>query len=161
MEDVIAKYQDGGRIEFGRGKFDAYCVYIVDASGRRRAPTDENNFVELRELVDKFGSEKVLRDFSDIYDATAKSFDRTVMGLIDKIAASYGDSGLRAHKLFTVLYAAMIAEENKAGTRLGKRIKRLGVHQVVIAAAEPGDAANYSKGKTWKELDAEMKKLGF
>lgn len=33
--------------------------------------------------------------------------------------------------VFTIIYLGMVAEENKLGTKLGKRIKRLGIHQVL------------------------------
>lgn len=62
---------------------------------------------------------------------------------------------------FNVLYAGMIAEENKENTILKKRIKRLGVHQVLIDNVSPGETAVFSKGKKWKELDEIMRLKGF
>ncbi len=38
---------------------------------------------------------------------------------------------------FNVLYAGMVAEENKENAVLKKRIKRLGMHQVLIDGLEP------------------------
>lgn len=35
----------------------------------------------------------------------------------------------------------MVAEENKLGTKLGKRIKRLGIHQVLYDRYSPAAAA--------------------
>jgi hypothetical protein len=55
----------------------------------------------------------------------------------------------------------MIAEENKENAILGKRIKRLGMHQVLIENMKPEEAAVFSKGKKWKELHRLMKKRGF
>ena len=60
-----------------------------------------------------------------------------------------------------VIYAAMVAEENKQFTRLGKRIKRLGVHQLLKEGLSPKEAANWSRGKAWRDLAAECEKRGF
>jgi hypothetical protein len=62
---------------------------------------------------------------------------------------------------FTVIYAGMIAEENKANAVLKKRIKRLGMYQLMIQNINPEVAANFSKGKNWRELDVLMKQYGF
>lgn len=55
----------------------------------------------------------------------------------------------------------MIAEENKAGTVLGKRIKRLGVHQVLLENISPRIAANFSRGMRAKEIIGECIKRKF
>ena len=55
----------------------------------------------------------------------------------------------------------MIAEENKGNAILKKRIKRLGMHQVLLENYTPEHAANFSKGKKWKDLDKLMKQKGF
>ena len=57
--------------------------------------------------------------------------------------------------------AGMIAEENKVNMILKKRIKRLGVYQVLMDNFPPSEAANFSKGKGWRELDSIMKAKGF
>jgi len=55
----------------------------------------------------------------------------------------------------------MIAEENKASAVLKKRIKRLGMYQVLIQNMDPNVAANYSKGKKFAELSPLMQSYGF
>jgi hypothetical protein len=55
----------------------------------------------------------------------------------------------------------MLAEENKANKKLGKRIKHLGVYQVLIDELPIATAANYSRGKNWKDLDIICQNLGF
>jgi hypothetical protein len=55
----------------------------------------------------------------------------------------------------------MIAEENKANAILKKRVKRLGVHQVLVLGMPPSEAAKFSNGKKWRDLDAIMKSNGF
>jgi hypothetical protein len=55
----------------------------------------------------------------------------------------------------------MIAEENKENTHLGKRIKRLGMHQLLVEQADPLIVANYSRGMSWRAIDADCKARGF
>jgi hypothetical protein len=55
----------------------------------------------------------------------------------------------------------MVAEENKEHAILKKRIKRLGLYQVLVENMEPEQAAIFSKGKKWTELDKLMKEKGF
>lgn len=55
----------------------------------------------------------------------------------------------------------MVAEENKLGTKLGKRIKRLGIHQVLYDRYSPAAAASFSRGLSWTRIDNECKLRGF
>jgi len=55
----------------------------------------------------------------------------------------------------------MVAEENRENAKLKKRIKRLGIHQVLIEGISPEIAANFSRDKVWIILDGIMKKKGF
>ena len=56
---------------------------------------------------------------------------------------------------------AKMVRENKEFAKLKKRIKRLGMYQTLIEGMKPRDAANFSKGKDWTELDVIMKERGF
>lgn len=55
----------------------------------------------------------------------------------------------------------MIAEENKDYAILKKRIKRLGMHQILIEKISPEKASNFSRGRNWRELDKICKEYGF
>jgi len=55
----------------------------------------------------------------------------------------------------------MVAEENKINTKLGKKIKRLGIHQILIEDINPNVAANFSKGMNWKKIETECKLRNF
>lgn len=79
---------------------------------------------------------------------------------ITNIANNYGDK-ITIDIWFTVIYAGMIAEENKEKAILKKRVKRLGMHQLLVENETQDFAANFSKGKKWRSLDAIMKKHGF
>lgn len=73
----------------------------------------------------------------------------------------YGEDSLNIAIDFTIIYMGMIAEENKEFTKLGKRIKRLGVHQVLKERMHYNEAANFSRGKKWKELNEICSSKGF
>ncbi|WP_287129575.1 DUF7004 family protein [Candidatus Cyanaurora vandensis] len=55
----------------------------------------------------------------------------------------------------------MVAEENKKFTKLGKRVKHLGVYQILIEGMPAHQAANFSKGKKWREIATDCKNRGF
>jgi len=77
------------------------------------------------------------------------------------LSQDYTDVWVEMDTWFTVIYAGMIAEENKANAILKKRIKRLGMHQLLLENFKSEEAANFSKNKKWQELDIIMKQKGF
>ena len=57
--------------------------------------------------------------------------------------------------MLSILYVGMIAEENKRRAMLRKRVKRLGVYQLLIENVAPEEAATFSRGKPWNVIDFE------
>ena len=55
----------------------------------------------------------------------------------------------------------MVAEEKKAGTRLGKRIKRLGVYKLLVENLSVEESANFMRGMNWRQIDALCRERGF
>lgn len=161
MGVTIKVFSDGSKAEYDKGKIDNWCVYLV-TTGKRCAPRDSEYFTILKGLADKYGTEKVYADFVTIYDHTnkddvsddQKSVVQDALTEITGIANSYTEDALAVDQVFTILYMAMVAEEKKAGTRLGKRIKRLGVHMMLFEGLSPKDAAGCLTGKRWQEIDA-------
>ena len=146
-------------ISFGLGSFDEFAVYL-ETDGTRFAPRDSEYFSRLLELSDIYGAEKIYEDFVRIYDKTTKELDPSVLMYISDISLEYKEHTSEIDQLFTILYAGMIAEENKEGAILKKRVKRLGLHQVLHKILTPEEAANCSKGVPWKVLDILMKEHG-
>lgn len=107
------------------------------------------------------GIKKIYDDFVSVYEQTTSRIDDTVTNSITEIANGYGEERIWMDRWLTVIYAGMVAEENKKFKKLGKRIKHLGVYQCLIEKLEVKIAANFSKGKKWRELDAIMKERGF
>ena len=66
-----------------------------------------------------------------------------------------------AEKTFMILLMSMIAENRKRNTRLGKRIKRLGVHDLLLVSRNVMHAANFMRGMKWHEIDCLCREYGF
>ncbi len=161
MSRLIKKFSDGTILEFDRGSFDDWCVYLTRPTLPRFAPRDIQYFTRLQQLARKHTAEKLYADFRLIYDATSKELSDDSVTRISTMAQSYDADELSFDVVFTMLYAGMVAELNKAKTKLGKRVKRLGVHQVLLEKKTPEFAATFSKGKSWREIEEECNARGF
>lgn len=161
MPTLIKLINDRHTVQFDTGAFDDWCVYVLKEGEKKIAPRDNHYFSLLKDLALTHGSEKIYNDFVQVYDLTTSTIDSSVLNLISSISLSYGDDSEEIDIWFTVLYAGMIAEENKKYAKLKKRIKRLGMHQVLIEGQLPEYAAGFSRGKKWTELDALMQTKGF
>jgi ribosomal protein S17E len=148
-------------VEFDQGSFDEWCVFLTRPGTSQYAPKDTEYFTLLKNKGNRFGHAKIYNDFISYYNQTTKDIDNTILDLITTLSNDYEEEAEEIDIWFTVIYAGMIAEENKANAILKKRIKRLGMHQVLLENYDPELAANFSKGKKWQELDRIMKGKGF
>lgn len=161
MKRIIKEFSDGSSLFFDAGKFDDWCVYLQYPDNQRFAPSDLVYFTRLQALGEEYGYKKIYADFVLVYQLTATTIEHKVLDLIYRLSGMYNNDNQEIELLLTVLYAGMVAEENKKMAVLKKRIKRLGMHQLLIEQADPKIAANFSKGKSWRELDAICKSYGF
>jgi hypothetical protein len=152
---ILRTFNDGSRLEFGAGRFDQWCVYLTRPGGTRYPPRDVEYFAQLQALAARHGAERLYIDFLAVYHRTTKDNSPHVFEMIYHMAKIYGDDDLEVDMLLSILYAGMIAEENKRRARLRKRVKRLGVHQVLLEGLDPAAAATFSKGKPWDVIDFE------
>ena len=159
-------FRDGSKMFHASGKFDSWCVYYEEPNKEPVALLDKGYFKVLNFLKEKYNGEKIYKDFVKIYDLVTTDFNQDVISTIQEISQTYGIHQLRAEKMFTVLYMAMVSEfhwVSRAGkpTVLNKRLKRLGVYQIVMLNYTPTDAANYSRHKSIPELREECERYGF
>ena len=161
MGEVIKVFGDGSVLEYDTGNFDEWCVYLTRPTERRKPPRDTEYFSVLQKLADKYKTEKVFGDYIKVYNMTEKSVNRADLEKISGIAKGYGQDSVLVDIIFTILYMAMIAEERKRFTRLGKRIKRLGIYKLLIEGKSVGESANFMRGLKWYEIDAICKERGF
>jgi hypothetical protein len=161
MPTLVKNIRNMHTVVFDTGRIDNWCVYLKRNGQQRYAPTDTEYFTLLKNMATTHSPQKMYDDFVQIYAPTTKNIDAAVIELITEIANTYNSDAEEIDIWFTILYAGMIAEENKAHAVLKKRIKRLGMHQILIENFEPHTAANFSKGKKWRDLDVIMKERGF
>ncbi|MDR0229862.1 MAG: hypothetical protein LBI72_12490 [Flavobacteriaceae bacterium] len=158
---TIKNLQNNRTVIFDSGKFDQWCVYVVEENGFKKAPFDVDYFTDLQNLNNKYPNNKVYYDFISIYKLTDNTINPVILNLIDSITNTYNqEDRIIVEQWFAVIYAGMIAEENKQFAILKKRVKHLGVYQTLIQGMNPSEAARFSYGKKWRELDAIMKPLG-
>lgn len=157
---LIKNLRNNRKVIFDQGKFDDWCVYVVEENEIKKAPFDVDYFTDLKALNLLYGNNKVYQDFLKIYHPTNKTVDINILNLIDEIVNTYEIVHQNIiEQWFTVIYAGMIAEENKQFAILKKRVKHLGVHQTLIQDFTPENAARFSYGKKWRELDTIMKEF--
>ena len=161
MGEKVINFKNGVSLKFASGSFDDWCVYLTDKEGKRFTPKDEDYFTALKVLSQKYGAEKIYKDFVSFYDITNKEMNTEVFTIINKLASFYGDDCIDIEIIFSILYMGMIAEENKKFTKLGKRIKRLGLHTLLIEDETIFKSANFMRGMTWRTIDALCKERGF
>ena len=151
----VKRLADDTILFFAEGTFDSWCVFEVKGDNEPNPPRDNEYFQELKYLAGKHTIEKVWNVFSRIYNGMAKKLPNKEMCRgITQLANVFPGDELFADRLFTILYMAMLAEEKRKGTRLGRSIQALGVHQVIIEGMAPEDAAEFSKGLPWREIAA-------
>ena len=126
MGRIIRKFKDGSILEYDKGAFDDWCVYLTRPNIMRYAPKDNQYFKRLTEYASNYGNNQVYNDFVQIYNVTTKSLEDSVFELIDKLSEKYGEKAIDIAIDFSIIYMGMVAEENKAYTKLGKKVKRLG-----------------------------------
>ena len=162
MERLIKRISKDIEIVFDDGKFDHWCVYIKDKSGKN-PPLDNEYFDFFIRLGKKYTNEKVYEDFVKIYNLVSNNVEKKVTDLIIDLAKkNYKEDISKDVAInFTVVYAGMVAERNKRYTLLKERIKRLGMHQILVLKHSSGYAANFSKGKKAKDLDVICRGYGF
>lgn len=165
LVDVFKTEDQRVMLGFGPGKFDDWCIYVISQDKKwMKFPTDEWYFGIVKSWTAFRAPELIYADFVKIYDATTADANlpatRKVIEIIRGLTFNYKDD-FEALVIFTILYMGMIAEENKAGAVLKKRIKRLGMHQVLIEGLPVEEAAHFSRGRSTFELAPYCLERGF
>lgn len=160
---IITQLEDGTIIEQDRGTFDDYCVYVTKPGEDRFAPRDVQYFQFFIEKAERYTPEKIYSDYEKIYNKTdAIIRDEVIDEIRDEIVLEYDRSERNEFALwYIVIYMGMVAKENKRNAVLQKRIKRLGMYQILFNGMSARKAANYSKGRRVGELGPLCKQNGF
>ena len=156
------RFVDGSSLVYEKGKFDNWCVIYYASNGINRALLDRDYFFELYELADKYDRNTIYDDFVKLYNSTTNVFNNNIKDIIEEIVKHYNcEDQLKVEKLFSVLYMTMVSEENRNNTKLGKRIKHLGIYELLCQNKSVEYATTFMIGKKWMEIDALCKERGF
>lgn len=163
LKMLVYRFVDGTSLEFDSGYFDDWCVYVTSPDDIRTAPRDIDYFSRICEYSRKYGISKIWDLFVSIYEHTDEHINPKVFDCIVKYSTMLFDDedALNIAIDFSIIYMGMIAEENKENAILKKRIKRLGLYQILYCNMSPAEAAAFSKGKSWMTLDRLCSKYGF
>lgn len=158
VADQIQAEMDGGvRVYFGRGRIDEYCVF-VETDSRRYAPKDVEYFDSLKKIAvrhGELGRGKVYAIFQRLYESADGNIRQEVLDTIAEEVNSFGADALLLEHVLVNIYYAMVAEENREPREwfpLGKRMKKIGVYQLLVEDVAPAEAANNSRGRPWRDL---------
>lgn len=149
---------NGFHLGFCKGNFDDYCVQVSKKGYNYRWFKDEEYFRWLKRLSERYGVEKVYNDFKYVYGkvrcgVTSEEANK----IIREVDKNYNEPTQQWWGLF---FMTMLAEEYKENSILGKRIKHLGVYNVLIDEYKIGYVVRYMRGKPWEYLEEECYKRG-
>ena len=142
-------------IYFDKGNFDDYCVFINCPHHFRYAPTDKKYFQWILDLSNKYGVQQVWDDFNKIYNIVEYDInEKLAEKVINDIDIHYEEDTVM---WWIVFYMTMIAEQKKENAILKKRIKRLGVYNILFDNYNIEYVISYMRNKNWRELAQIMK----
>ena len=149
---ILKTFDNGSCVYYDKGKFDDWCLYYKD-NNVIISPKDHEYFESVLALSKLYGIEKVYFYFIQIYLLTTREENSNIYNFITEWSKKqFSEHFLEADLTYSVLYATMLSEENKTFTKLGKRVKRLGIEQILIDGLDINFAANFSKEKNGANL---------
>jgi hypothetical protein len=126
----------------------------------RKSPGYMENLRQLQIFAAQYSPERIYRDFVKIYDVTEYNISSDTLALIAEASESYGDNGGDISYLFTMIYFAMLSEQRRRDTKLGKRVIRLAVYQALFDTLNSEEVTYYPPRKWWL-IDAQCSQMGF
>lgn len=115
----------------------------------------------LKKISKIYTGHKIYSDFCEIYDRTGSDVDKEVLEYITQLSKYYDEFATMMDILFSIIYLGMIAEENKENSILGKKIKRLGMHKILIEDMSAIYASEFMKNMNWKDIEKQCVQCGF
>lgn len=166
LETITVKEMTGTKTDF-TGSFVEYGVIDFDFD----APEDIVYMQDIRDLAAKYGQDRVWESFLALYESIPQehgvSLTRAMTEKVVEIASQYPEEK-NLRMTLDCLLCAMIAENNrlkkygsKYDTKLGKKIKALGVYQAIYETDMTiRQVADYSKSKGWRWISEECARRG-
>lgn len=150
-------YSGWGRyIFFAYGEFDNWAAYVCkhdDAGCLRCAlPSDLSYFELIVGLANRFGGRRVYQDVRQVFDCVRANYDKSVLHYIEMLSMQYEGCSDIVHHVYSWLYYAMVAEENKEDTHLGGSIKMLALHRILLEGMTIEEAEEECNGMGWQRV---------
>lgn len=149
-------YSGCGRyIFFAQGEFDGWAAYVcqhVDGKLLCALPRDLSYFEVIVHLANVFGGDMIYADTHEIYDRTRSNFDHGMLPYIEFLSLRYGEYADAIKHVYSWLYYAMVAEENKEGTHLGGSIKMLAIYRILKEGVDIAEAEEECQGIGWERV---------
>lgn len=152
--------ETGYKIFFAKGNFDSWCVYVkyLPSKSDLWVPLDREYFLWIRNLANKYGYDEVYNDFKRVYEDVDEDFNpERCLFVCMEIDKNYQED---TSYWWIIFYMTMVAECKKKNTKLKKRIKNLGVYNILFDKWDIDYVTTYMRNKGWRELDILMKERG-
>lgn len=163
--DFVRLRYDDELIFFGHGSEDAWCAYTgkYDDDGLLLCakPSDKYYFAVIKNIADTNDCNiSMYQDFVDVCRRTGKLVDSQLVDYIGALADKYCEDADVIYNMFMHVYYGMIAEENKAHVHLGKSIKLLGLHDLLIKGKPVNECADCNRGSDWRKIYMDCRMSG-
>jgi len=167
IKSLIIAFNDKTYLCYTRGAFDSWRVTFLDSEGKQTSSPKDTAFFDYFISLTQYGNtrERIFKEIKSLSrhishnSPTELEYLRDEVLMVGELLSIPKEEILKFEKATMSLLAAMLSEEKKAFTKLGKKLKLLGLHQVLIGGMEPKVAANWSRGKPWVEILGEYKRL--
>lgn len=142
---------------FGEGNIDEWCVYCVKPNCRTWFAYDHEYLSWIRKMGKFHGDDKVYDSFVRIFDNVSYDYD-----MIDgyRVICDVAKDYHHTDHFWAWFWMTMVAEERKENAILGKRIKRLGVYNVLFDKYKMSYITTYMVGMRYYDLEELMIERG-
>lgn len=157
---LIIPFQDSTFLAYTRGQFDNWRVTFMTKEGKAMESPRDTYFFDyyLSLATPQVSTKKIFNALKHLSRHIRKDSPTEFEYLREEVVSVANqllipsEHHLRFEKATMSLLAAMLSEEKKKFTKLGKKLKILGLYQVLVQGMAPEKAANWSRGKAWKDI---------
>ena len=142
---------------FGEGNIDEWCVYCVKPNHKTWFAYDHEYLSWIRKMGKFHGEKKVYDSFVRIYDSVSYDFN---MDDGYEVVCDVSKDYRKTDHFWCWFWMTMVAEERKENAILGKRIKRLGVYNMLFDKYKLQHVTSYMVGMKWYDLEDLMVERG-
>lgn len=159
---LIEGFSDRTCLYFTEGEFNAWYVSGTEPDTGDGFWCDQECFPAMQQLCNAVGLKKFYEDYVAIYQLAYKTIREADLQFLKQLSETYPESlRLLAHKVFVVNYAMFVAEENKEGSVLGKRLRRHATELMLLHGMSAEEAIIYNRGRSARDIAQECADNGY